>query len=571
MSLRRRKTAAALSFLIAAAALAKEPLHRPVAPAAPGPASPYIEAEVDEISGQFTFGVPGGPILLFGHPYPWSSFTTVRVDGADYTNKEQAFGTLLEAPLTVGNTIEGVWQVGATPIRVHQILTLVNGPSTGHPDTFLIRYRLENTDTSAHAVSLRIMLDTDLDDNDGAPFRVPGTGSVTTEKEWLGSRVPSGFFVFNDLNTPSVTAQATLRGGLAVPAPGKLQIAAWPDVFDTDFGYTVTEGNPVTGDSCYNLFWENYTVGPGQSVTFSTYYGLGGLLVDTAPPLASSISAPVELECLSNILSPNPFDVSLYLANSAPGVTVTVTGISAQITLPPGLTLLSGTATQTVPDLAPGADALVTWSVAADGSHTGPLGYTLNVNSANAGSKALSSTVEVPSGCTACFLNLTASADRTSGVKPLPVAFTASATPTNCAGTVSYDWDFGDGSPHASAASPSHTYTQGGTYTWTVTASLGSATASKSGTLVVSNVPPPVVTAMRKVSPPFKFVVTGSNLQSGVRVFIDGVEWPSVLWKSTAKVVIKGTGLKDAVPKGTQKSFRFLNPDGGETTFTWGW
>jgi len=564
--------AAALSLLLAAVAAAKAPpASRPVSPATPGPASPYIEAEVDSDTGQFTFGVPGGPILLYGHPLPWSSFTSVRVDGADYTNKGNSFGTLIQAPLTVGDTNEGIWQVGSTPIQVHQILTLVTGPSTGHPDTFLIRYRLENTDTSAHVVGLRIMLDTDLNDNDGAPFRVPGTGSVTTEKEWVGPRVPSGFFVFNDLNTPSVTAEATLRGGLAVPPPGKLQLAAWPDVYGTAFDYTVTDGKTVTNDSCYNVFWENYTLAPGQAVTFSTYYGLGGLLVDTAPPLASSISAPVALECLSNILNPNPFDLSLYLSNSAPGVTVSVTGISAQLVLPAGMVLLSGSATQTVADLAPGADALLSWTVAVDGSHTGPLGYTIQLHSSNAGNKTLSGTLQVPSGCTACYLNLSASADKTSGVKPLAVAFTATGTPTNCSGTVTYDWDFGDGSAHASGASATHTYTVAGTYVWSVTATMGSVAVSKSGTLVVSNVPPPVVTSMRKVSPPFKFVVAGSNFQNGIRVFIDGVEWPSVVWKNSAKVVINGAGLKTAVPKGQTKAFRFLNPDGGETTFTWNW
>lgn len=110
-----------------------------------------------------------------------------------------------------------------------------------------------------------------------------------------------------------------------------------------------------------------------------------------------------------------------------------------------------------------------------------------------------------------------------------------------------------------------------GTYVWSVTATMGSVAVSKSGTLVVSNVPPPVVTSMRKVSPPFKFVVAGSNFQNGIRVFIDGVEWPSVVWKNSAKVVINGAGLKTAVPKGQTKAFRFLNPDGGETTFTWNW
>lgn len=563
---------ATLLLLFLTAASAKEPpRNRPQSALVWGPGSEYIECSIDDETGEFTMGIPGGPILLFGHPNPWSSFTTVRVDGSDYSNRNSAFGTVVDPPVTVGDTNEGTWQVGATNLRVHQKLTLVRGASTGHMDTYLIQYRLENLDGAAHTVGCRVMLDTDLDDNDGAPFRVPGTGSVTTETEWRGGQVPSGFFVFNDLNNPSVTAQATLRGGAIAPTPGKLQMAAWPSVYDAPFDYTVTEGQSFTSDSCYNVFWEGYALAPGQSITFSTYYGLGGLAVDTRPPLTSSISAPVELECLSEMLTPNPFDISLYLANSAPGVTTAVTGISAQLSLPPGLTLLSGSATQTVPDLDPGHDALLTWTVAADGSTTGTLPYSVAVHSTNAGDKTLDGSVQVPPGCSACFINLTAQADKSSGSKPLAVNFSAAGTPTNCSGTVSYDWNFGDGSVHGSGPTASHTYTEAGTYTWTVSASLGAAGAAKSGTVVVSNAPPPVISVMRKVSPPFKIVVTGSNLQNGIRVFIDGVEWPTVVWKSTGKVLLKGSTLKTAVPKGQVRSFRFLNPDGGEATLNWSW
>ncbi len=36
-------------------------------------------------------------------------------------------------------------------------------------------------------------------------------------------------------------------------------------------------------------------------------------------------------------------------------------------------------------------------------------------------------------------------------------------------------------------------------------------------------------------------------------------------------MVLKGSTLKATVPKGQAKEFRFLNPDGGETTLSWGW
>lgn len=70
--------------------------------------------------------------------------------------------------------------------------------------------------------------------------------------------------------------------------------------------------------------------------------------------------------------------------------------------------------------------------------------------------------------------------------------------------------------------------------------------------------------------PSFKIVVTGSNLQRGIRVFINGGEWSSVTYKNSTKIQLKGgASLKTVVPKGVPTTFRFLNPDGGEATTTW--
>ncbi len=81
--------------------------------------------------------------------------------------------------------------------------------------------------------------------------------------------------------------------------------------------------------------------------------------------------------------------------------------------------------------------------------------------------------------------------------------------------------------------------------------------------------PPPVVTSIVKLKP-FGLKVTGSNLQSGIRVFINGSEWSQVVWKSTTKIkIVGGKALKAVLPKGTTHTLRFLNPDGGETTTTW--
>jgi sugar lactone lactonase YvrE len=72
-----------------------------------------------------------------------------------------------------------------------------------------------------------------------------------------------------------------------------------------------------------------------------------------------------------------------------------------------------------------------------------------------------------------CQLDCTAVVPNTA---PIGVAasFGAMATATGCASSANYEWDFGDGSAHATAANTTHAYTAPGTYTWRMTARAAS-------------------------------------------------------------------------------------------------
>jgi PKD repeat protein len=85
-----------------------------------------------------------------------------------------------------------------------------------------------------------------------------------------------------------------------------------------------------------------------------------------------------------------------------------------------------------------------------------------------------------------CTLVCEASATPSSGAPPLAVQFAASATATNCAGQIHYLWTFGDQSTPSASQNPSHTYTEAGLYTWTMTAQAGDQVCIKYGTVVVS-------------------------------------------------------------------------------------
>jgi len=81
-------------------------------------------------------------------------------------------------------------------------------------------------------------------------------------------------------------------------------------------------------------------------------------------------------------------------------------------------------------------------------------------------------------------LTATCSATPTSGLAPLPVSFTGSAS--GGTGAYSYDWNFGDGSAHAATANALHTYAAAGVYTAVLTVTSGSQTKTCSQVITVT-------------------------------------------------------------------------------------
>jgi hypothetical protein len=68
-----------------------------------------------------------------------------------------------------------------------------------------------------------------------------------------------------------------------------------------------------------------------------------------------------------------------------------------------------------------------------------------------------------------------------------PVAFTVVPTITNNAAFPAFDWNFGDGSAHSTNQYAAHAYALPGTYNWSVTSTLSTASTTTSGTIVIGN------------------------------------------------------------------------------------
>lgn len=220
----------------------------------------YIEVATSG-DGRFTIGTTGGnpenllddyKKLLYGHPSPSTSYTTVRVDGADYY-----FAGNVQSPVSndiYKNSItEGVF----SDIRVKQILSIVKNNTTQLKDTIEIKYLVTNTGNVPKNTGIRVMMDTMLGNNDSAPFRIPGIGEVTTEREFVGDNIPSYWQAFDSLSSPTVIAHGSL---LNVPIkPDKVQFTNWRRAFESPWDFYTFPGSS-NGDSAVNIYWneKNY-------------------------------------------------------------------------------------------------------------------------------------------------------------------------------------------------------------------------------------------------------------------------------------------------------------------------
>lgn len=223
--------------------------------------------------------------------YSWpsglgTSYTTIQVDGV---NTVYGTGTPLQAPTDIdARTNSSRWQIG--DIEVTQILQLVQNNQTGHEDIAKIAYTVRNTGTVPHSVGNRILIDTELNYNDGAPFRIPGAGIVTTERDFIGAAVPDSFLAFFNVTDSTHVAVSTLRSGGAT-APDRLVLASWPSIYNTLYDYDIDQNRSFSNDSAYAVYWNPATLAQGESRTYVTLYGLAQVTADLRPRSPSMLIA----------------------------------------------------------------------------------------------------------------------------------------------------------------------------------------------------------------------------------------------------------------------------------------
>mgnify|MGYP006283096717 FL=1 len=243
--------------------------------------------------------------LVYGRPKPWTSYTTINIDGKNYVfggktkrraGKDDLYGEVIQPPMVKDNSI--ITTTDINNVKIEQILKIVKSSTTGLYDSVQIKYRIKNKSNNSKEIGLRVMLDTMLGKNDGAPFRL-GKRAITTDKLFLKNELPNFWQAFDSISSPKVTSQGNFQG-IGVTVPDKVYFSDWGSMADGSWQFDFNPGEEFIRkgeyetDSAIALYWQPDKLGPGESKTYITNYGLGGITI--VPGLISmGVTSPAEV------------------------------------------------------------------------------------------------------------------------------------------------------------------------------------------------------------------------------------------------------------------------------------
>ncbi|NBV41238.1 cellulosome anchor protein, partial [bacterium] len=264
--------------------------------------------------------------LIYGRPIPWTSYTTIRVDNNDFvfggpsnrlskrTGRDFQFGQLLDQ-VSSESEIRTGYKFGE--VTVTQNLSFFRTPSTRVNDSVLIEYELSNTGKTAAMVGVRLMLDTKLGSNDGAPFRM-GKQSITEETKFSKDDIYPFWQAFDNLTAPSIIAQGTLDlPEDRISPPDQLILANWGSLADSPWDVEYEQGRSFIRvgedekDTALAIYWMPIQIAPGQTRRVRTVYGLGGLTLSPGD-LSLGLTAPAE----ATIGAKRELVIMAYIANT---------------------------------------------------------------------------------------------------------------------------------------------------------------------------------------------------------------------------------------------------------------
>ncbi|MFW6001125.1 MAG: hypothetical protein ACOCQE_02030 [Halanaerobium sp.] len=306
--------------------------------------------------------------LIYGRPTPWTSYTTIWIDDEKYVfggetqrraGKDAKYGEVIQEPKIEDDQI--ITKTKFDNIIVEQILSIVKSSTTGLADTAQIQYRVINDGEEDQKVGMRIMLDTMLGENDGAPFRL-GEDTIDSDKLYYDKELDNFWQSFDSVSEPTVTSQGTFIGP-DVSTPDRVYFSDWGSmadgVWDFDFNPDeefVRKGEYET-DSAMAMYWVPEVIEAGDSKTYISKYGLGGITV--VPGILSlGVTSPAEFIFDNNNQS---FPVVAYLENTSD---IEAENVEIELDLPDEFN--AEEKSRSLGDMESGGISQITWNVKPD-------------------------------------------------------------------------------------------------------------------------------------------------------------------------------------------------------------
>lgn len=247
-----------------------------------------------------------------------TSFTSFKAGSDEYVFGEKygPFGADSSGVVTTvdsdGNYIKSVWSAG--DFEAEQNISLVNNNASEQLGTAMITYTVKNKSAGAKNVKSRILIDTQLGENDYGYYEVPkqnlgqGYHYFEFEKTWDTSldptvKMPSDYFVRDNPYSSNVVGYG-VNSVFTDQKPYKMTFAHWANIASTVFDYTPDEtlnftnnlNDKKTADSAAALYYDLGIVAPGEEKSFSTYYGVTANLKNKENKIIINTTAPSKLE-----------------------------------------------------------------------------------------------------------------------------------------------------------------------------------------------------------------------------------------------------------------------------------
>ncbi len=227
--------------------------------------------------------------ILFGHPSPYSSFTTIWIDG-----KEMIFGSndgsLAEDPYISrdGKSIGRSWTYHNLEIQQKVALVKSEWSETKYEDTAQLQYIIANNDQVPHEVGIRILFDTMLGKDDDALIRTSNYPYTGYEQDFYAPEIPAWWTAIEgEKNKTIFSVQGTLKD-YGATIPDRFSIVNWSNTFKTRWEYQSNPNLEVINDSGVALWWSPVTIQPGNVRIVCTYVGLGEMYPDKESPYTAN-------------------------------------------------------------------------------------------------------------------------------------------------------------------------------------------------------------------------------------------------------------------------------------------